>query len=164
MRFASDKTSRILDVGCNVGRHLDALQRLGYRHLSGVDVQTAAWEEMAQAFPELTVTAHRGTFQEQLPLLPSRGYDVVFTYGATVELVPLSFDICRELARLTNRWLIVAIDESHDRFPRDWRLAFQRRGLLVKEATVPIHCGSRQSLLVYETRSCCFAQHKLRPC
>ena len=51
-RYASSKDAPILDLGCNVGRHLDVLRRNGFTNLTGVDAMGAALERMLTEFPE----------------------------------------------------------------------------------------------------------------
>ena len=40
-----DKNSKILEVGCNVGQQLLALQRMGFKNLYGIELQPYAVEK-----------------------------------------------------------------------------------------------------------------------
>lgn len=142
---------RILDLGCNVGRHLYALWQRGYMNLFGIDVQHAALELMGKAFPELTgtVTVSQGTFQEYLPRVADRTFDICFTHGATIELVPPHFPICAELARISRRAVILMIGESEHYYPRLWEVEFLRSGFVLTKLLRPAVPGSGSSLLVF---------------
>ncbi len=148
---ASGPGAPILDLGCNVGRHLEELRRRGFTNLYGVDVQKMALERMAVVFPDMKAKAHieRGTFQEYLPRVPDRFFDVVFTHGATIELVPPPFPICRHLARVTSRAVVLAICENGHSFPRLWETEFTRAGFLLTKLIRPAAPRSPVSLLVF---------------
>jgi SAM-dependent methyltransferase len=152
VRIASGPNVPILDVGCNVGRHLNALHTLGYTNLYGIDVQKAAIEQMGLVFPEMRAKAHieQGTFQKYLPKVPDRFFEVVFTYGATVELVPPSFPICRHMARTASRAVVLLICESGHSFPRLWEKEFLRSDFLLTKLLRPVLPGDTMSLLVFQ--------------
>lgn len=37
-KYSSSKNNKILDLGCNIGRHLNSLKIAGYNNLYGVDI------------------------------------------------------------------------------------------------------------------------------
>lgn len=147
-----DADAPVLDLGCNVGRHLNALYHRGYRQLHGVDVQSAALEYSRQAFPELASVAqlHEGTFQTYLPTVEDRFFRVTFTHGATVELVPPLFALCSQVARVTERAIVFAISETGHAYPRLWESEFLRAGFLMTGLKRPICPDNGLSLLVFE--------------
>lgn len=148
---AASSTSPILDLGCNVGRHLHALWERGFRNLHGVDIQHSALALMEQVFPQMmtSVTVSQGTFQDYLPGVADRAFDISFTHGATVELVPPSFPICRELARVTRGAVILLIGENAHYYPRLWEAEFLRAGFILTKLLRPATAGSQSSLLVF---------------
>ena len=152
VRNAHDQRASILDLGCNVGRHLNALYQRGFTNLYGVDVQKAAVEKMGQVFPEMAekVRVEQASFQEYLPKVPDRFFDLVFTHGATIELVPPSFPICWQMARVAGKTLVLVINESDHSFPRYWTLEFRLAGFRCIKSQRPIHKESRASLLVFQ--------------
>jgi len=151
-KLASGPASPILDLGCNVGRHLDALYRRGFTNLYGVDVQRSALDHMRDVFPDMCKASHikQGTFQDYLPGVDDRFFDVVFTYGATVELVPPSFPICGEMARTAGRAVVLKINESGHAYPRLWETEFRRAGFILTKLLRPVAPDDFNSLLVFE--------------
>jgi len=147
----SDPKAKILDLGCNVGRHLGALHKRGFANLYGVDIQQSALEQMGKVFPDMAAVAHieHATFQDYLPKIPDRFFDVVFTHGATVELVPPSFPVCRQMARTTEKSVVMVIHENGHAFPRLWETEFLRTGFLLAKILRPVHRGSEASLFVF---------------
>lgn len=154
-RHVSGTSAPILDLGCNVGRHINALYKLGYTNLYGVDVQREAFEHMDRVFPEVKKMAHleQGTFQDYLPRVANHFFEVIFTHGATLELVPPPFPICRHLARATSRAVILAIDENGHAYPRLWETEFARAGFLLTKLLRPAAPDSCMSLLVFKPMS-----------
>mgnify|MGYP001596705298 CR=1 FL=1 len=152
VRRASGLGAPILDLGCNVGRHLNALHKLGYTNLYGIDVQKAAIEQMGLVFPEMKAKAHieQGTFQKYLPKVPDRFFEIVFTHGATVELVPPSFPICQHMARIASRAVVLVIHESGHAYPRLWETEFRRANFRLTKNLCPVTPGDTNSLLVFQ--------------
>jgi len=152
MRHVSGHNAPILDLGCNVGRHLSALHKLGFTNLYGVDVQREAIDRMREVFPDMCKVSHveRATFQDYLPKTASGFFEVVFTHGATVELVPPSFPICWHMARAASRAVVLLINESGHAFPRLWETEFKRAGFLLTKLLRPVVPGEMHSLLVFE--------------
>lgn len=152
VRRASGLGAPILDLGCNVGRHLNVLHKLGYTNLYGIDVQREAFEHMEQIFPEVKKAAHldQGTFQDRLPRVADRFFEVTFTHGATLELVPPSFPVCLEMARVTSKAVVLVINENGQAYPRLWETEFLRAGFVLTKLLRPVLPGDRNSLLVFE--------------
>lgn len=151
VRHASGSQAPILDLGCNVGRHLNALHKRGFTNLYGIDVQKAALAQMPKVFPEMAAVAHieHATFQDYLPKVPDCFFEVVFTYGATVELVPPSFAVCQHMARTAARFVVMVICENGHAYPRLWETEFLRTGFLLTKLLRPVHSGSEASLMVF---------------
>src|SRR6185369_2501979 len=63
--YATDKVERILDLGCNTGRHLHDLHQRGFRNLVGVDAMKAALDLMTVQFPNVASSTelHHDLFQ-----------------------------------------------------------------------------------------------------
>ena len=152
VQHTSGLSAPILDLGCNVGRHLNALHKLGYTNLYGIDVQREAFEHMERIFPEVKKTVHfdQGTFQDCLPRVADRFFEVVFTHGATVELVPPSFPICRHMGRIASKAVGLVINETGQAYPRLWETEFLRAGFVLTKLLRPVLSGDRNSLLVFE--------------
>lgn len=140
-------TDSFLDIGCHLGRHMNALRQLGYDDVSGIDVVA----------PLDTTGFYRGTFQEWLPRLANPDYqtpmfDIVFTFGMTIELVPPDFPICYHMARLAKKAVILVVQERGVPYPRLYRKDFKREGFTLTRSQNPITPGSGASLFVFERK------------
>lgn len=156
-RLVPDRSAPILDLGCNVGRHLNALWEMGYRSLQGIDVQHAALDLMREIFPEMYAGSviSQGTFEGFLPKVEEQYFDVTFTHGATIELVSPAFPICKLLSRVSRRAIVLAISESGHLYPRLWEREFLRNGFLLTRLSRPILRGDNTSLMTFERLAHC---------
>jgi SAM-dependent methyltransferase len=157
-RYASGKDARILDLGCNVGRHLDQMRWRGFTDLTGVDAMGAALERMTVEFPETARAAHlhHDLFQRFLRNQPDAAFDVLYSHGATVDLVHPSFDIVKQMCRVTSGHVILILNEIFVQpYSRLWTYEFGRHGFFLREARrpaadiPPADSSAIPSLLVY---------------
>ena len=120
----------VLDLGCNSGRHLNALHGIGYKNLSGVDVMKSALESFQIHFPE----TYRDTkvqvdfFQRFLDQARDDSFDTIYTIGATIELVHPSYDIVEKMCRVAKRNVILLIQPDRHNYPRFYEYEFKRNG------------------------------------
>lgn len=150
---ATDHSTPILDLGCNCGRFLDFLAKRGYINLHGVDISQAALDYMQSIFPEsyVAVKLTRATFQEFLQKSETFSYGAVFSRGATVELVPPTFPLIKQLCRITKEYVILMIDENGHSYPRFWEAEFEAHGFLLVKLLRPVSAdGGNISLMVFQ--------------
>jgi SAM-dependent methyltransferase len=130
MEVMPARDAAILDMGCNAGRHLDYLFTQGYRNLAGVDFSGAAIREMANRYPEM----HRhsrlvvSSFEDFLPTVPAATFDLVYTRGATFEIVHPRFALIRHVCRISKKFVVLVISEFGHAYPRFWEYEFARAG------------------------------------
>lgn len=124
-----ERNASILDMGCNVGRHLDYLHRQGYRNLRGVDWSSAAIRDMATSYPEMHTAARltNASFEDFLSSNPEP-VDLVYTRGATFELVHPSYPLVRQVCRIAKHYVVLVITEAGHAYPRFWEYEFAREG------------------------------------
>lgn len=149
-----DRHASILDMGCNVGRHLDYLHRQGYTNLRGLDWSAAALRDMADRYPEAhaRVKLTRGSFEEFLTGQPEP-VDLVYTRGATFELVHPSFPLIRHVCRIARRYAVLVISETGQTYPRFWEYEFAREGFELTHLRRPASRATpehRVSLLTFK--------------
>jgi pseudaminic acid biosynthesis-associated methylase len=73
--------ARILEIGCNIGNQLVLLQQMGYRDLSGIEIQTYALE-LARSR-----TSNIGLSQGSVFRIPESGpFDLVFTSRVLIHI------------------------------------------------------------------------------
>lgn len=126
---------RILEVGCNVGRNLNALWQAGYHNLEGVELNARALAIMADTYPHMTQGSiiHVGLAETILPTLQPHAYDLVVSM-AFLSHLPASQDgerAVRLLPRLGQKILTIDDEERADErhVPRDYRAIFVALGM-----------------------------------
>jgi pseudaminic acid biosynthesis-associated methylase len=73
-----------LEVGCNTGNQLSLLQEMGYRNLSGIELQPYALEIARRRLPGLSLQSGSAL---ALPHADA-SFDVVFTSGVLIHIAP----------------------------------------------------------------------------
>jgi len=149
---ASGYEDIILDLGCNSGRFLNNLYIRGYTNLRGVDISRAALDNMGNVFPELyqNITTSCMTFQEFLYNSADNTIDVLFSRGATVELVHPSFPLIYHICRVTKKTVVFMINESGHSYPRFWEWEFNKQGFVLSKVKRPLEVGNGYvSLMVF---------------
>lgn len=133
------KNDSILDLGCNCGYYLFSLKKAGYTNLSGVDISRHAIEFGRHEFGLHDANMNVGAFEDVLPCLVSqqRKYDLIFSMGATIELVHPVFDIIKHLAILSQKYVILFIQEWGHTTPRLYEYEFQKHGFLMVKCIRP---------------------------
>lgn len=154
----------ILDLGCNCGYYLHLLKKEGYTNLNGIDISGEAVRFGKEHYDLSGVEIIVGSFEDTLPALAKRNgtFRVVYSLGATLELVHPSFDIIGHLCRISSGYIILMISEWGHAYPRFWEYEFNRNGFLLVEYRRPFD-GSRllgdplvaDSLMVFQ---------RARPC
>ena len=139
----------ILEVGCGSGRHLEHLRECGYENLTGIDINDASFEVMADYYPKLaeTGTFHTGAIEDVVPEMPDDAFDVVYSVETLQHVHPDNEWVFEELVRVTADLLITAENEGNspqrgredatvsyvdDDFPlyhRNWKEVFSSLGL-----------------------------------
>lgn len=73
----------ILEVGCNIGNQLLCLQKMGFKNLTGLEVQSYAATLARERCRGIEIL--EGTIQD---LDPGRRFDLVFTSGVLIHISP----------------------------------------------------------------------------
>jgi 2-polyprenyl-3-methyl-5-hydroxy-6-metoxy-1,4-benzoquinol methylase len=138
--------SKVLEVGCNVGRNLDYLYRAGY-HVAGIEISQTAVSVLRATFPEMAAdaTIYNAPVEEVIRTLPTEGYDVVFTMAVLEHIHPDSEWIFAEMARISR--VVVTIEDEVNttlrHFPRPYGEIFTALGL---EQVESVHCSAVDGL------------------
>lgn len=129
-KLIENKNISILDIGCNVGRFLNYLAKDGCTNLTGIDINQLAIEDSYEVYPELVGKASMqcDTIQNFLSNAKDNEFDLIYTYGATVELVHPTFPLVRNLARVTSKFVCMFISENQS-YVRFWEIEFKRHNL-----------------------------------
>ncbi|MBV9462961.1 MAG: methyltransferase domain-containing protein [Verrucomicrobiae bacterium] len=123
----------ILDLGCNVGRELNALWVQGHRRLTGVEIGLEPVQAMARIFPELAAGARilNCSMTEGVRQFGDGEFRLVYAHGSLVSLTARQQFVFDEIARISSRFVITVENEwSWMLFPRDFRKVFEDRGFV----------------------------------
>ena len=135
-----DKNNSILDLGCNSGRHLNFLYQHDFKNLHGVDVMKSALHIFDKMFPECSKVTNKkhDLFQNFLINSPNKHYNLTYSVGATIELIHPSFDIIREMCRVTKEYIFLLIQEDSHEYPRFYVHEFKKNNFLLFDYKRPI--------------------------
>lgn len=154
-----NKNSSILDIGCNCGRHLRFLKRLGFNNLHGVDIMKSAvnWFYNLDLNKTENIIINHDFFQSFLTKTNSRTFDLVFTVGSTIEEIHPSFDIIHHSCRVSNKFLFLLIHENSHAYPRFYRYEIKKNNFeivkiienlgvnLKKNTNITLICAKRKN-------------------
>ena len=123
-----------LEIGCNVGRNLEALRVAGARELAGIEISEKAVVAMREHFPDLArmATIHNAPVEDVIRDLPSGSFDLVYSMAVLLHIHPDSEWIFDEMACVSSRFLITVEFESNDGYriyKRNYRDVFEGIGL-----------------------------------
>jgi SAM-dependent methyltransferase len=130
--------TRILEVGCNVGRNLAYLVDHGYPNVEGIEISPHAVELLRQTYPQLEDSnIHLGSAEDVLPGLADDSFDLVFTMAVIEHIHPSSTTVFDDMVRVWKS--ILSIEPpgrtSHRQYPHDVPKIFQSRGLRLVSST-----------------------------
>ena len=135
----------VLELGCNVGRHLAYLHDHGYTDLHGIELNPEAFEVMAEQFPALAAagTFHETTIESVVPEFDDDAFDAVFSVQTLQHVHPDESWVFDDVARVAADVLVTVenegdhtdrevnyVDDSFPLYYRDWHEVFTSRGLV----------------------------------
>jgi pseudaminic acid biosynthesis-associated methylase len=95
-----DRSMRILEVGSNVGNQLLCLQRMGFDHLYGIELQSYAVEIAKSKSKNINIIQGEAS---DIPFKDSF-FDMVFTSGVLIHISPQKLpDVLGEIHRCTKK-------------------------------------------------------------
>jgi SAM-dependent methyltransferase len=125
-----NKDDSTLEIGCNVGRNLNALYLNGFRNLSGIEINERAIRILGASYPEMAEQANlfNSPVEDVITRLGDNAYDAVFTMAVLMHLHPESEWVFAEIVRITKKHLILIEHEES----QNWRV-FRRNYVNVFE-------------------------------
>mgnify|MGYP001208220519 FL=1 len=128
------KDDKILDICCNVGRVLSKLKSKKYTNLNGFDINDLAIKNSKKIFNNLKNANMKSSSAESfLESAKNNSYDVTYTLGASIELLPPTFDVVKNIHRITKKYFICLINAEGHRYPRFWEYEFKKCGFKILE-------------------------------
>ena len=112
-----DRSTKILEVGCNVGDNLKVLKNMGFENLTGIDIQEYALEKAKESIPQ-------GSFKHasilELPFEDDE-FDLVFSSGVLIHLHPDDLPTAlSEIHRCTNN-LIYGLEYCDKNYQNEFK-------------------------------------------
>lgn len=124
-----DNTSTILELGCNVGRNLNALLNAGYTKISGVDINKNALRECKRIYPKMNAQLINSTIEKWA--LGDDKYDCIFSMAVMIHIPYESDWIFKKISKRAKKFLITIEDEKNitwKHFPRNYKKIYCRYG------------------------------------
>jgi len=97
-----DRSMRILEVGSNVGNQLLCLQRMDFKRLYGIELQSYAVEIAKSKSKDINI------IQGEASDIPFKDgfFDMVFTSGVLIHIAPKNLpDVMREIHRCSKKYI-----------------------------------------------------------
>ncbi len=97
-----DRSTRILEVGANVGSQLNLLQKMGFTDLYGIDINRSALEQAKSTTKGISLM-YASAFD-----IPFKDgfFDLVFTSGVLIHISPKDIKkIISEIYRVSNKYI-----------------------------------------------------------
>ena len=103
----------------------------GYKNLYAVDISGPSYEHLSKIFPELKshLNYNVSSFEDYFDKIPDDFFDITFTMGSTIDLVHPSYDIVKEISRITKKYSILQLQKKGPPYIRFWDLEFMLNGL-----------------------------------
>ncbi len=126
----TNQKDSILDICCNQGRFIKELHNNNYRNLFGFDIMKPAIEILrnSREYQKGGIEVDCCLAQDYLSNSEANYFDYAITYTATIELMHPSFNIFKELYRVTKKGFIFALNENKHTYPRFYRYLIKRSG------------------------------------
>lgn len=144
-----NKNSPILEIGCNVGRSLNYLYKLGYKNLTGIEIGPSAVELMKATFPDMYSNSNIliGDAPGLIKGLNTDEFDLVFCHSVLVNIHPKYNYIFEEMARISKKFILILENEgSYTAYPRDFKKMFEKQRY--KMVVSKVFSGACSSLTV----------------
>ena len=125
-----DKSSTILELGCNIGRNMNGLRLGGYWNVTGIEINETAKDLMLNQYPALHPSLVAvGAIEDEVRRLGKR--DLIFSMCVLMHIHPDSNWVFEEIAKHTQRCIITIEDEVKETWrhcPRNYKEIFEPFG------------------------------------
>ena len=137
IRDKVDNDSKILELGCGIGRNLSFLQKKGLKNLFGIDINQEAITLSIETYSNLVPLKNNlvcSSLEQGLKNYEDRDFNLVFSLCTLMHIHPkVEQKVFDEISRITNNYLLTIEMENslhHTHFPRDYEKVFQSRNLV----------------------------------
>ena len=130
----NQKEARILDIFCNIGRHINDLQQNGFKNIYGFDIMKPAIAKMADVFPNIDREKIKHcNIYEYFESIEDNYFDYAYTNTAGLELIHPSYEIINILSKKVKKGITVLLNDKQG-YPRYWKYIFIKNGFILKKA------------------------------
>ncbi|MBH10577.1 MAG: hypothetical protein CMG74_09560 [Candidatus Marinimicrobia bacterium] len=131
----SHTDDNILNICCNIGRHINYLVNCGYKNVYGFDIMKPAIDKMDKVFPNINMKKIENcNINSYFDSKENGFFDYAYTHTATLELIHPSFDIGKMLMKKVKKGFTFYLNEDGHTYPRFWRYIFRKNGFRMKKA------------------------------
>jgi len=131
-----DPSASILEIGCNIGRNLNALFQSGYGKLAGIEINTNAITLMKKAYPEMAIRTRVWIVPVENVIrdFKNNSFDLIFTHAVLQHIHPDSEFVFAEITRIVKKFLIIVEGEDSFQtgryFGRFYQPIFEQLGMI----------------------------------
>jgi SAM-dependent methyltransferase len=110
----------VLELGCGPGRHLAHLHEAGFSTLSGLDVNSEAFDVLAEEYPELADAGEFtcDTIESAVPEFADDRFDAVYSVETLQHIHPDEAWVFAEIVRVAGD-LVVTVENEGDDSPAE---------------------------------------------
>lgn len=126
------KDDPILEIGCNAGRNVAFLNRLGYSNITAIEISADAIAVMANTYPGLPdrVRIIQGAVENVIQEFSNRQFTLAFSMAVFEHIHSASEWVFPEITRIAST--IVTIEDEYTvsprHFPRNYKKVFENAG------------------------------------
>ncbi len=130
-------SSKILEIGCNVGRNLDYLFKAGYTKLHGIEISEKAIELLREQYPDMAAqtTIYNGAIEEVIGSLQKDDFNIVYSTAVFYHIHRDSDWIFAEIVKkIKPGGVIITVENEYAttdwrHFPRNYKKVFESTGM-----------------------------------
>ena len=143
-KYKINKSSTILEIGCNCGRNLNYLYNAEYNKLFGIEISRKALEFQKSFFPGLKANLINSSIEDHILFFKDNQFDVIFTMAVLQHIHIDSNWIFEHIARICKKYLLLIELDT-----RDYVDIFSKLGFSLIEQR---NCNQIQGLEKYKFR------------
>jgi SAM-dependent methyltransferase len=125
------KNTSFLEIGCNAGRNLNFLYNLGYRNLTGIEINELSINKtLKEHFPDLYKVGrfYIGNAADEIKKIPDDSYDVTFSISVLEHIPPEDKSLFFDMARVTRGYIAIITGVNSMQYPYNYDKMFEKFG------------------------------------
>ena len=127
-----DESNSFLEIGCNAGRNLNFLYKLGFRELGGIEINSlSVHHQLKDSFSDLYDIGrfYIGNASEEIKNITNECYDVVFSISTLIHINPAEISLFQDMVRVSKKYIAISTSENAIKaYPYDFKNVFETLG------------------------------------